>query len=223
MLVANLFLLEITLTHHFQQAGMASIACQEAITQPLPAPPHVQISSSIIKRCTDNGCNCKKRDKSLSLCMTIDGTRILILTSYIALAALYVVNLRIRHTKLLKRNCVENNRSRAEDFSEQISKISYSEMISFDANERLGAHVAADQSQRRFECVSRAVQAHFDRTETFDQGRIDTAPWPQGSHASISIIIKSTSNAHFGQPAWMHGLFGSQIGFLILILAITIG
>jgi hypothetical protein len=154
--------------------------------------------------------------------MNIDSTTILILTSYIVLTALYVVILRIRYTKPLKRNCVEDNRSRAENFSEQISEISYYEMTSFDANECLGSQVAEDQSERRFECVSRAVHAHFDRTETFDQGRLDKATWPQGSHASISIIIKSTSNVHYKHPAWIQGLFGSQIGFLILILAIII-
>jgi hypothetical protein len=169
---------------------MASIACQEAITQPLPAPPHVQITSSIIKRWTDNGCDCKKRDIGLSLSVAIKN--IIILTTYIVPAALHVVVLRIRHMIFSKWDCVEDNWSQVENFVEQISKISRYETIDFDAYEPLDAQVAEVRSKHRFEYVSRTGLTICNRIGGLERGHYDTVPGPDGVaslHASTLIYV----------------------------------
>lgn len=117
---------------------------------------------------------------------------IIILTTYIVFAALYVVMLKIRHMKFSTCDCIENNWSQAENSAEQISKIFRYETIDFDAYEPLDAQVAEVRSKHRFEGVSRAGLALSDRKGGLERGQHDTVPWPDeiaSFHASTLISV----------------------------------
>lgn len=147
---------------------------------------------------------------------------IIALAMYIVLDALYDAIHKIWYSEFPKCNCVKNIRSRVENCTEQLSKVSYYEMIDYDAHEPLDAQVVEARSKHRFEFVSRAVHALLDRIAAFDRGQDDTVPCPHEAiswHASTLITVKSPGISYFDQMAWMNGLIGLLIGLLIVELS----
>lgn len=163
----------------------------------------MRITSSIIERGVDSGCNYKQRDLNTVLA-------IIALIMCFMLAGILIAIHEDLDTEFGKCNCVEITKSRGVNFAEQISKISRYEINDYNAHEPLNAQSAGFRRRHRFERVSSA-----DRTPS---GIIvsDTVVWPD----DIASLLASEQITILKARIKKLILFVVKVVVLVLVLVI---